>query len=121
MSLAVTAIVIGQQVPALRAYLVCAEIGNWAFPLISVTGVHDRNATGSLRQTRTLRAPHLGRLMLGMQYHLEHHLYPNVPAARLPELAAALDPWLHANNAAIYGAPRRSPDRIAALPVSLPT
>jgi beta-carotene hydroxylase len=91
---------------ALRGYVLLAEIGTWAFPLVSVTGVHDRHAAGPLRQTRTLRARCIGPLMLGMQYHLEHHLYPRVPSWRLAELARALDPWLAANDAAIWGGRR---------------
>lgn len=97
------ALVFGHRLPALRAYVVFAELGSWAFPLISVTGVHDRRASGALQQSRTLRAPLSGRVMLGMQFHLEHHLYPRVPAARLPELAAALDPWLALHGAAVWG------------------
>ncbi len=103
------AIAIGQTHPAMRAYVICAEIGSWTFPLISVTGVHDKHARGPLQQTRTLRAPLIGPLLLGMQYHLEHHLYPQVPACRLPELANALDPWLTQNNAAIWGRPHAAP------------
>lgn len=98
----VAALAVGDTVPALRAYVLFAELGSWFFPLISVTGVHDRHAPGVLQQSRTLRAPLLGRLMLGMQYHLEHHLYPRVPAARLADLADALTPWLEQNGAAIW-------------------
>ncbi len=100
------AIVLGPTHPALWAYVILAEIGSWTFPLISVTGVHDKHASGPLQQTRTLRAPLIGPLLLGMQYHLEHHLYPRVPACRLPELAAALDHWLTENDAAIWRQPR---------------
>lgn len=45
------------------------------------------------RNTRTTRAGPLGRLLLApnrVNYHLEHHLIPNVPCWRLPEMHAML-------------------------------
>jgi beta-carotene hydroxylase len=34
------------------------------------------------------------RLLLGLTYHLEHHLYPEVPSFRVAGLVRALEPWL---------------------------
>jgi beta-carotene hydroxylase len=47
-----------------------------------------------LTQTRTLRGRIIPAIFLELTYHLEHHLYPQVPSHRLPELARRLDPYL---------------------------
>jgi len=47
-----------------------------------------------LTQTRTLRGHLVPAVFLELTYHLEHHLYPQVPSHRLAELARRLDPFL---------------------------
>jgi hypothetical protein len=47
-----------------------------------------------LTQTRTLRGRVVPAIFLELTYHLEHHLYPQVPSHNLPELARRLDPFL---------------------------
>jgi beta-carotene hydroxylase len=98
----VVAVALREVLPGLLLFVVLGELANWAFPILSVTGVHDGHAEGHLRQTRTTHA-RFARLLLGMQLHLEHHLYPRVPSHRLPEVARALDPWLTDNDAAVHG------------------
>lgn len=105
----VLAIALRHRVPELSLYVIVAELGAWTFPLISVSGVHDRREAGYLRQSRSLHIAAVGAVLLGMQHHLEHHLYPRVPAARLAEVAAALDPWLAERDAAVTRWPRRAP------------
>jgi beta-carotene hydroxylase len=45
-----------------------------------------------LTQARTVRGRLVPALFLELTYHLEHHLYPQVPSHHLPELARRLDP-----------------------------
>jgi beta-carotene hydroxylase len=35
-------------------------------------------------------------LFLELTYHLEHHLYPDVPSHNLPKLSQRLDPFFRA-------------------------
>jgi len=51
---------------------------------------------GEWTQTRTLRGRIIPAVFLELTYHLEHHLYPQVPSHNLPELARRLDPYLSA-------------------------
>jgi beta-carotene hydroxylase len=44
-------------------------------------------------QTRLFRGQVLRWLAFEHLYHLEHHLYPQVPHHRWPELARRLDPF----------------------------
>ena len=64
-------------------------------PLVSVVSQHDAfRADGELARTRAYRGRLVPALTLEHLFHLEHHLYPMVPAHRWRELARRLDPHL---------------------------
>jgi beta-carotene hydroxylase len=48
--------------------------------------------TTELTQTRLFRGKVLSVIAAGHLYHLEHHLYPQVPHHHWPQLARRLDP-----------------------------
>jgi len=78
--------------PLLYAGLVIA--GSWFYPLLTVHLPHRDYGETPLTQTHTLRGRIVPALFLELTYHLEHHLYPQVPSHNLPELARRLDPFL---------------------------
>lgn len=79
--------------PALLVYAVMAIAGSWVYPLLTVYLPHHDYGDTPLTQTRTLRGRILPAMFLELTYHLEHHLYPQVPSHRLAELARRLDPY----------------------------
>lgn len=76
--------------PAIYAALMIA--GSWIFPIITVLIPHDPHGQDALAHTRLFRGKVLSILALEHLYHLEHHLYPQVPHHNWPELARRLDP-----------------------------
>lgn len=91
----VVALTVGALVaPALLGYAVLAVAGSWVYPLLTVYLPHHDYGDTPLTQTRTLRGRIIPAVFLELTYHLEHHLYPQVPSHRLPELARRLDPFL---------------------------
>jgi len=79
--------------PGLLAYAVMAIAGSWVYPLLTVYLPHHDYGDTPLTQTRTLRGRVIPALFLELTYHLEHHLYPQVPSHHLAELARRLDPY----------------------------
>jgi beta-carotene hydroxylase len=79
--------------PALLLYAVMAIVGSWVYPLLTVYLPHKDYGDTPLTQTHTLRGRIIPALFLELTYHLEHHLYPQVPSHNLPELARRLDPF----------------------------
>jgi fatty acid desaturase len=79
--------------PGLLAYAVMAIAGSWVYPLLTVYLPHHDYGDSALTQTRTLRGRVLPAMFLELTYHLEHHLYPQVPSHHLAELARRLDPF----------------------------
>jgi len=75
-------------------YVVMAIVGSWVYPLLTVYLPHHDYGDTPLTQTRTLRGRVVPAVFLELTYHLEHHLYPQVPSHRLAELARRLDPFL---------------------------
>jgi beta-carotene hydroxylase len=75
------------------AYAVMAILGSWVYPLLTVYLPHHDYGDTVLTQTRTLRGHVIPAMFLELTYHLEHHLYPQVPTHRLAELARRLDPF----------------------------
>ena len=67
--------------------------GSWLFPFITSTIPHDPHGADELTKTRLFRGRVLGVLALEHLYHLEHHLYPQIPHHNWPELARRLDPF----------------------------
>lgn len=76
---------------AVLIYAGLVIIGSWVYPLLTVHLPHRHYGDTPLRQTHTLRGRIIPALFLELTYHLEHHLYPQVPSHRLPELARRLD------------------------------
>lgn len=79
---------------ALLAYAAMVIVGSWVYPLLTVHLPHRHYGDTPLTQTRTLRGRVVPALFLELTYHLEHHLYPQVPSHHLARLARRLDPVL---------------------------
>lgn len=77
--------------PALFAGLMIA--GSWIFPIITSFIPHNPAGESAITQTRLFRGRVLSLIALEHLYHLEHHLYPQVPHHNWPELARRLDPY----------------------------
>jgi beta-carotene hydroxylase len=82
--------------PALLLYASLAIVGSWVYPLLTVHLPHRHYGETPLTQTHTLRGWIIPALFLELTYHLEHHLYPEVPSHNLPELSRRLDGTLRA-------------------------
>jgi len=78
-------------IPALFAALMIA--GSWIFPLVTVFIPHNVEGTTELTQTTLFRGIVLSIVAAQHLYHLEHHLYPQVPHHHWPRLAVRLDPY----------------------------
>jgi beta-carotene hydroxylase len=83
--------------PMLLWYVVMAVAGSWVYPLLTVYLPHHGFGDTPLTQTRTLRGRVIPAVFLELTYHLEHHLYPQVPSHQLAELGRRLDPFLAAS------------------------
>lgn len=81
-------------VPAIYATLTL--MGTWVYPLVTSYIPHNPAALSQLGQTRLFRGRVLAMLALQHLYHLEHHLYPQVPHHHWPTLARRLDPYFAA-------------------------
>jgi beta-carotene hydroxylase len=77
--------------PAL--YMALMVAGSWLFPFMTSYIPHDPMGDTVLRQTRLFRGRGLSLVALEHLYHLEHHLYPQVPHHNWPELGRRLDPY----------------------------
>jgi beta-carotene hydroxylase len=80
--------------PLTRTVLVYTTLviaGSWVYPLLTVHLPHRHYGETPLTQTHTLRGRIVPALFLELTYHLEHHLYPEVPSHNLPELSRRLD------------------------------
>jgi fatty acid desaturase len=75
-------------------YAAMAVVGSWVYPLLTVHLPHRDFGDTPLTQTRTLRGHIIPAVFLELTYHLEHHLYPQVPSHHLAELGRRLDPYL---------------------------
>ncbi|WZO98442.1 fatty acid desaturase [Isosphaeraceae bacterium EP7] len=80
--------------PAVLAYASLVIVGSWVYPLLTVHLPHRHYGDTPLTQTHTLRGRIVPALFLELTYHLEHHLYPEVPSHNLPDLSWRLDPLL---------------------------
>ena len=75
------------------AYAALMVLGSWLFPFMTSFIPHDPTGTSELTRTRLFRGPVLSIIALEHLYHLEHHLYPQVPHHNWPELGRRLDPY----------------------------
>lgn len=89
----------------LSVYVAVATLGSWLFPVVSVTAVHDPFGPTELQRSKTIHGRFTPRLLLGMGHHLEHHLWPTVPAHHLGETARRAHRLLEANDAAMTRVP----------------
>ena len=78
--------------PAILLYVAMVVAGSWVYPLLTVHLPHRNFGDSPLTQTHTLRGRFIPALFLELTYHLEHHLYPQVPSHHLAELSRRLDP-----------------------------
>jgi len=83
--------------PGVLIYALTVIAGSWVYPLLTVYLPHHGYGDTPLTQTRTLRGRVVPAVFLELTYHLEHHLYPQVPSHHLPELARRLGPFFAAN------------------------
>ncbi len=88
------AIAVARSDPAPLLYAGLVFLASWFFPLGLVKVPHDPAGAGPLFLTRAFRGRLIPALLLQHTFHLEHHLYPQVPAHHWRELARRLDPWL---------------------------
>lgn len=79
---------------AILLYALLVWSGSWVFPLLTVHLPHKDYGDTPLTQTRTLRGRVVPSIFLELTYHLEHHLYPQVPSHHLAELSRRLEPTL---------------------------
>lgn len=96
--MAVVAFAVGSESYLLRYHLVVMALGNCLTGFFAVWLVH-RGCDPSATYARTQRGWLVNTLTLNLLYHLEHHLFPAVPACRLPELARRIYAALPAANA----------------------
>lgn len=89
----IVGILLWNAVPAFLLYALLALVGSWVYPLLTVYLPHKDYGDTPLSQTHTLRGWIIPLLFLELTYHLEHHLYPQVPSHNLAELARRLDPF----------------------------
>jgi len=82
---------------ALGVYAVLVIAGSWIFPFVTSYLVHDPHGVDELSQTRLFRGRMLSLVAFEHLYHLEHHLFPQVPHQRWPELARRLDPFFESH------------------------
>ena len=81
------AILLLDAAPMVSGYFLMVVVGSWSYPLLTVHLPHRNYGDTPVRQTHTLRGTIMPRLFLELTYHLEHHLYPEVPSHHLPDLS----------------------------------
>jgi len=82
---------------ASAVYSLLVIAGSWIFPFVTSYLVHDPRGGDELTQTRVFRGRLFSLVAFEHLYHLEHHLYPQVPHQRWPELARRLDPFFESH------------------------
>ena len=86
--------VFGHAPTSVIVFAVACVLAGWAFPLASAVGPHTDWGRDDSSHAYRVRGRLVPRLMLNLPYHLEHHLYTEVPSHRLPQLAERLAPFL---------------------------
>jgi len=79
--------------PIFAIYAVLMIMGSWIIPLVTSYVPHNPQGQTAFSQTRLFRGTIASVIALEHLYHLEHHLYPNVPHHNWPMLAKRLDPY----------------------------
>jgi beta-carotene hydroxylase len=93
MFLIALAVALAPATKILLIYVVLMIAGSWTIPLVTSYIPHDASGLNELTQTRLFRGRMASLVALEHLYHLEHHLYPEVPHHHWPELARRLDPF----------------------------
>jgi beta-carotene hydroxylase len=75
---------------AVLVWAVLNALAGWLLPLLTVWLPHRNHGDTPETVARSLRWPIAPRLLLGLTYHLEHHLHPQVPSHHMAELAERL-------------------------------
>lgn len=78
------------QIPALQYHVIAMAVGQCLTAFFAVWTVH-HDCDRSHYIARTLRGRILSIVTFDMFYHVEHHLFPQVPTRHLPQLAGRLD------------------------------
>jgi beta-carotene hydroxylase len=86
-------LILWPRTPAVVIYAGLVLVGSWVYPLLTVHLPHRHYGATPLTQSHTLRGRIIPALFLELTYHLEHHLYPQVPSHHLPELSRRLEPF----------------------------
>ncbi len=89
----VAGILLFSMTPAILLYAGLVVMGAWVFPLLTVHLPHRDYGDTPLTQTHTLRGRIIPAVFLELTYHLEHHLYPQVPSHHLRALSDRLEPF----------------------------
>ncbi|WP_164103825.1 fatty acid desaturase [Candidatus Laterigemmans baculatus] len=92
-AVAIFGVVLWPVTPAVLVYVVLVVVGSWTYALLTVHLPHRSYGETPLTQTHTLRGRIIPALFLELTYHLEHHLYPQVPSHNLAELSRRLTPY----------------------------
>jgi beta-carotene hydroxylase len=82
--------------PVFGVYAALMIMGSWVIPLVTSYVPHDPTGPTALWQTRLFRGRVASIIAMEHLYHLEHHLYPQVPHHNWPKLARRLDPYFEA-------------------------
>lgn len=77
-------------IPFVYCFLVIG--GSWIFPLVTSYIPHNPNGLDELQKTKLYRGWMIRIIAFEHLYHLEHHLYPQIPHQNWPELARRLNP-----------------------------
>jgi beta-carotene hydroxylase len=93
LALATACLAAWPQTAAPATYLVLMLAGSWTFPLVTSWIPHEASGTHALHQTRLFRGHVFSWLAADHLYHLEHHLFPQVPHHHWAKLARRLDPY----------------------------
>jgi beta-carotene hydroxylase len=83
-------------------YVIMALVGSWVYPLLTVHLPHRDYGDTPITQTRSLRGKIIPAIFLELTYHLEHHLYPQVPSHNLKKLSKRIDSVLKENGARVW-------------------
>lgn len=86
-------------------YVVVMTLGAWLYPLVTSHLPHSAHGDDELHQSKSIHGKVMPYLLLGLNYHLEHHLYPRVPAYQLGKLSKRLLPYFEENEAKIIYVP----------------
>lgn len=79
--------------PVFAVYATLMIMGSWIIPLVTSYVPHNADGRTTLEQTRLFRGRVASVIAMEHLYHLEHHLYPQVPHHNWPKLARRLDPF----------------------------